>query len=187
MACGYIVPILMLMVVGAADAYIWSWMWSSPYQPQSDEHPDMKNHPRNIHRVLNPDFNGTIDYEPCMNDKTCGRGRYCDKHYGNCRSHKLESQPCRRDGHCQKGFDCMFGKCVKALKSRSLGARCKNDRDCEDNMCCAKQHGESICKAKLKVGSKCYVPEGGMEYTINTICPCEDTLVCRRAPIENTE
>ena len=59
------------------------------------------------------------------------------------------------------------------------GARCKNDKDCGNNMCCAKQHGESVCKAKLPIGAKCYVPEGGVEYVIDTICPCEEGLVCK--------
>ncbi|XP_070565834.1 dickkopf-related protein 3-like [Ptychodera flava] len=181
------VVLLFLAVTAVSEAYIWSWMWSGPYPPSSENSPDMSNHPRNLQRVRNSASNETRVIEPpCTNDKSCGRGRFCDRHYGNCRYHKRVNEPCRRDGHCQKGHDCMFGKCVKAFKPGSMGARCKHDRDCSPEMCCARQHGESICKAKLKVGAKCYVPEGGMEYTINTICPCEEGLVCMRTPLDES-
>ncbi|XP_077978904.1 dickkopf-related protein 3-like [Glandiceps talaboti] len=188
MATGLKICFLLVTVLGICDAYIWSWMWSGPYPPASEDYPDMANHPRNLHRDQNSAVNHTMTSKPpCLSDKSCGRGKYCDKHYGNCRSNKRTGEPCRRDGHCQKGFDCMFGKCVKTLRSGSLGARCKHDRDCDNGMCCARQHGESICKAKLTVGSKCYVPEGGMAYTINTICPCEEGLVCMRTSMENPD
>lgn len=59
-----------------------------------------------------------------------------------------------------------------------LGSRCRNNKDCGHNMCCAKQHGESVCKQKLPLQAKCFIPPGGIEYVIDTMCPCEEGLVC---------
>lgn len=59
------------------------------------------------------------------------------------------------------------------------GARCKVDRDCESSMCCARHHGERVCKRRLVRGASCYIPDGGLAFSINQICPCDEGLLCR--------
>uniref|UniRef100_A0A3B4UC23 Dickkopf N-terminal cysteine-rich domain-containing protein n=1 Tax=Seriola dumerili TaxID=41447 RepID=A0A3B4UC23_SERDU len=59
------------------------------------------------------------------------------------------------------------------------GARCKVDRDCGASMCCARHHGEQVCKSRLIRGESCYVPDGGLAFSINQICPCDEGLLCR--------
>ena len=59
------------------------------------------------------------------------------------------------------------------------GARCQVDRDCGPAMCCARHHGEKVCKRRLVGGESCYVPVGGLAFSINQICPCDEGLLCR--------
>lgn len=59
------------------------------------------------------------------------------------------------------------------------GARCKVDRDCDSSMCCARHHGERVCKRRLIRGESCYIPDGGLAFSINQICPCDEGLLCR--------
>ncbi|XP_071950578.1 dickkopf-related protein 3-like [Antedon mediterranea] len=180
---GFFVVISFTVLVQESAAVIFPWMWSLPYPNQDQQSDEAISHPRNLNikkRNVSTDVNSTLHAQaPCRSDKACGRGKFCDQHYGNCLDHKLENALCRRDSHCRKGLDCRFGKCQKTIKPGTVGARCKNDKDCGSNMCCAKQHGESICKMKLKVNTKCFVPQGGVDYTIDSICPCEDGHVCR--------
>ncbi|XP_071491245.1 dickkopf-related protein 3-like [Diadema antillarum] len=187
---------LLTLIVGQVDAYVWSWMWGGPYpqgegpqSPGSDGVPVTSdlglNHPRNLHSRIQVNESEARYYEnvPCESDKMCGRGRFCDFHYGGCHRHREQGQQCRRDGHCQKGHDCMFGTCHLAIPERTLGARCRNDKDCGESMCCARQHGESVCKRKLPLNAKCYIPQGGVEYVIDTMCPCEAGLICRETMV----
>ncbi|TKS89506.1 hypothetical protein D9C73_023631 [Collichthys lucidus] len=46
-------------------------------------------------------------------------------------------------------------------------------------MCCARHHGEQVCKRRLIRGESCYVPDGGLAFSINQICPCDEGLLCR--------
>lgn len=59
------------------------------------------------------------------------------------------------------------------------GARCKVDKDCGASMCCARHHGERVCKRRLVLGESCFVPDGGLAFSINQICPCDEGLLCR--------
>lgn len=59
------------------------------------------------------------------------------------------------------------------------GSRCKVDRDCDSSMCCARHHGERVCKRRLIRSESCYVPDGGLAFSINQICPCDWGLLCR--------
>ncbi|RWS27420.1 dickkopf-related protein 3-like protein [Leptotrombidium deliense] len=52
------------------------------------------------------------------------------------------------------------------------------DADCHPHLCCARQHGERICKAKLQKGQRCFVPLGGLDYSLNELCPCDEGLSC---------
>ena len=62
---------------------------------------------------------------------------------------------------------------------RITGARCRHDRQCGPSQCCAKRHGEKVCKARLAAGAYCYVPRGGLAYSLNEMCPCQHGLVCQ--------
>lgn len=68
---------------------------------------------------------------------------------------------------------------TKLFYSFVLGARCKTENDCNKDHCCARQHGEYICKRNLSLGRKCFIPKGGLDYSINEQCPCEEHLACR--------
>ncbi|XP_038077930.1 dickkopf-related protein 3-like [Patiria miniata] len=180
--------LILLTVLPAVEGYLLAWAYGRQLASGSVEDDAALNHPRNVYgrdtssASRTRDENGTSEDElrVCKSDKACGRGFFCDRHYGECLPHHQELEPCRRDGHCDRGLECRFGTCQEAIKSGNVGARCKNDKDCGDTMCCAKQHGESVCKARLPLDAKCYVPAGGVEYTIDSICPCMDGLTCRR-------
>lgn len=47
----------------------------------------------------------------CKSDRQCGRGYFCDYHYGVCYVHSRLHEPCRRDGHCRRHHECVFGRC----------------------------------------------------------------------------
>ena len=70
---------------------------------------------------------------------------------------------------------CLFLPCSLSLS----GARCKVDRDCGSSMCCARHHGEQVCKRKLAPGEGCFVPDGGLAFSINQVCPCDEGLLCQ--------
>lgn len=116
----------------------------------------------------------------CEEDSDCVQfdGTYCDTHYGYCDHLHEEGDLCRRDGQCENGLICIFGKCEVPAKPGHKGARCNDESDCKDHLCCARQHGEKICKSKLQRGHQCYVPLGGLDYSLNELCPCDDGLVC---------
>ncbi|XP_039596240.1 dickkopf-related protein 3-like isoform X2 [Polypterus senegalus] len=117
----------------------------------------------------------------CDHDRSCGKGFSCDRHFLVCVPLKQAGQYCRRDAQCLKGLTCMFGKCHHSIPEGQEGARCKLDKDCGGSMCCARHHGEMICKRRLMLGESCFVPDGGLAFSINQICPCEEGLLCRKA------
>ncbi|XP_047482902.1 dickkopf-related protein 3-like [Penaeus chinensis] len=129
--------------------------------------------------TIDQSFNSYEHLRLCTNDRVCVRGQFCDQHYGVCRDHMTEGQECREDAMCEGGYDCMFGVCQKRIKRGREGARCRKERDCGAGMCCARRHGEQVCQRRLPLGHKCYVPEGGLDYSMNQICPCESGLVCK--------
>ncbi|XP_071967650.1 uncharacterized protein [Engystomops pustulosus] len=122
---------------------------------------------------LEPLYNVTCDH-----DRSCGRGLFCDRHFGLCVALRHEGQYCRKDSQCVRGLGCMFGRCQQIVPGGHEGSRCRQDKDCSPSMCCARHHGEMICKRKLPAGGSCYVPEGGLAFSINQLCPCEEGLVC---------
>uniref|UniRef100_A0A3Q1F5Z5 Dickkopf N-terminal cysteine-rich domain-containing protein n=1 Tax=Acanthochromis polyacanthus TaxID=80966 RepID=A0A3Q1F5Z5_9TELE len=118
----------------------------------------------------------------CEHDRVCGRGFYCDRHFGLCVPLRAEGFYCRRDSQCVRGLSCMFGKCHRSVPTGHEGSRCKVDRDCGPSMCCARHHGELVCKRRLVDGESCFVPDGGLAFSINQICPCDEGLLCRENP-----
>uniref|UniRef100_A0A8D0ACD3 Dickkopf N-terminal cysteine-rich domain-containing protein n=1 Tax=Sander lucioperca TaxID=283035 RepID=A0A8D0ACD3_SANLU len=142
-------------------------------------------------------FNKSLNFPPffppqavCDHDRACGRGFSCDRHFGLCVPLRGEGHYCRRDAQCVRGLSCMFGKCHRSIPNGQegkgapsvsfVGARCKVDRDCGTSMCCARHHGEQVCKRRLISGESCYVPDGGLAFSINQICPCDEGLLCRK-------
>lgn len=105
-------------------------------------------------------------------------GMFCDAHYGFCDKHRAEGEACRQDGHCKDRLFCMFGKCQNTPKTGQAGARCERPSDCGVGLCCARTKGERVCKPRLSLGEKCFVPQGGLDYVLNEVCPCEEGLVC---------
>ncbi|KRY42680.1 Dickkopf-related protein 3 [Trichinella spiralis] len=118
----------------------------------------------------------------CHADRECPLNLFCDLHYGLCKPYKTEQEPCRSDNQCAIGYDCMFGRCTMAAKPGHKGARCTSNRDCLPGLCCARQHGDKVCKPKLQIGQSCFVPDGGLSYWLNELCPCDDGLVCALSP-----
>lgn len=66
------------------------------------------------------------------------------------------------------------------MKRGNYLSKCKKDKHCKKGLCCAKSHGEFVCKPNLKENQICYVLEGGVAHTINHDCPCDEGLVCKR-------
>jgi len=122
----------------------------------------------------------------CTDDRQCDSNSFCDTHYNLCKRYKMHGQTCRHDSMCQNKLRCIFGRCQIPSKLRHKGAKCNSGNDCLPGLCCARQHGELICKAKLKQGQNCFVPDGGLPYWLNELCPCDLGLVCRNKTIINT-
>ncbi|XP_014770799.1 dickkopf-related protein 3 [Octopus bimaculoides] len=154
---------------------IWTLLQSSPIQGQISKR--LSTHPRNIHAVVSRNM---LDQKMiCDKSSDCNSNMFCDLHYGICDYHRTLGEPCREDSHCEGHNICMYGQCEKRARETSRGARCQTDKDCDSSMCCARRHGERICQPKLKIGQKCYVPKGGLDYSLNQVCPCLDGLHCR--------
>ncbi|XP_075436525.1 uncharacterized protein LOC142473207 [Ascaphus truei] len=118
----------------------------------------------------------------CDHDRGCGRGLFCDRHFGLCVALRQDGQYCRKDSHCARGLGCMFGRCQRTIPGGHEGSRCRHDKDCGPSMCCARHHGETICQRRLPAGHSCFIPEGGLAFSLNQRCPCEEGLTCSAAP-----
>lgn len=152
-------------------AYIFGWMLHNPI-------------PDEMTLTLAGDpHNDTHTHTKCKEDADCGINSdlYCDHHYGHCDTIKKEGELCRRDAQCGTQLICIFGKCDTPSKPGHKGSRCIDDSDCKSNLCCARQHGEKICKSKLQRGHRCFVPSGGLDYSLNELCPCDEGLICAKS------
>ncbi|KAJ7313730.1 hypothetical protein JRQ81_005377 [Phrynocephalus forsythii] len=118
----------------------------------------------------------------CNSEKKCPHGLFCDHHFGLCLTLRKEGEYCRQDAHCAKGLSCMFGQCQETIPSGQEGARCHKDEDCPPSACCARLHGEMICQKRLLLNERCYVPQGGLGFSMNQVCPCLKGLACRKMP-----
>nr|XP_033773687.1 dickkopf-related protein 3-like [Geotrypetes seraphini] len=160
-----------LSFLPASQGSIWAWMFSMPYETSEEA--------TALFRSTRPPV-GTQEHKvSCDQERSCGKGQFCDRHFGLCVPLQQEGQYCRKDSQCIRGLGCMFGKCHRMSPGGQEGARCKQDKDCGASMCCARHHGEMICKKRLKLGDRCYIPEGGLTFSINQICPCHEGLICR--------
>lgn len=156
-----------------SSAYIFGWMLHNPIPDES-----VAESTQNDFLVADND-NATARLT-CHQDSDCADELYCDTHYGFCETKKSKGELCRRDEGCSGGLICIFGKCDVPSKPGHKGARCNKDRDCNPNFCCARQHGEKICKNKLHRGHRCFVPLGGLDYSLNELCPCDEGLTCAK-------
>ncbi|XP_019114793.2 dickkopf-related protein 3 isoform X1 [Larimichthys crocea] len=158
-----------LLMYATVQARIWAWMLNMPHSP-----------PKEGAKALRESAPlAKVPTAVCDHDRACGRGFSCDRHFGLCVPLRGEGHYCRRDAQCVRGLSCMFGKCHRSIPNGQEGARCKVDRDCGASMCCARHHGEQVCKRRLIRGESCYVPDGGLAFSINQICPCDEGLLCR--------
>uniref|UniRef100_A0A914W257 Dickkopf N-terminal cysteine-rich domain-containing protein n=1 Tax=Plectus sambesii TaxID=2011161 RepID=A0A914W257_9BILA len=115
----------------------------------------------------------------CLNDTDCARGSFCDLHYRLCKPRRQLGEPCRLRDQCAHRLDCSFGRCSTPIPQGEQGARCKGDEDCNVGLCCARRHGARVCKRKLAPMQNCFIPDGGLTYYLNELCPCEEGYVCR--------
>ena len=150
-------------------------------QDDSDGHKDglsVHTFPVNLHHELRIRCKQDSD---CIDDDGPDNENlmYCDRHYGFCDYFRQVGELCRHDTQCDTGLICMFGRCEKPFKPGHKGARCHDASDCNEGLCCARQHGERICKVKLKMGQQCFVPLGGLDYSLNELCPCDTGLQCQ--------
>ena len=149
-------------------AYIYGYLLHNPIPDDLDMANSFQN-----------DENATLTSIKCSDDSDCEQSdMYCDSHYHQCDYLHEEGQLCRRDGQCGHGLICIFGKCKTPAKPGHKGSRCDSDSDCKPSLCCARQHGEKICKGKLHRGNRCFVPLGGLDYSLNESCPCDVGLEC---------
>ncbi|XP_060111308.1 dickkopf-related protein 3-like [Heteronotia binoei] len=154
----------------AVHGYIWAWMYSLPNQDPSE-----------VAAIgSGPSASRDLKAAVCSQEVPCPQGLFCDHHFGLCLSRREEGEYCRWDTHCAKGLNCMFGRCHLIVPSGQEGARCHQDKDCGPHACCARLHGEMVCKKRLHLGDGCYIPQGGIAFSLNQVCPCLEGLVCRR-------
>ncbi|XP_036427730.1 uncharacterized protein LOC118808957 [Colossoma macropomum] len=158
----------------AVQARIWAWMLSMPYSPPEEGRVGLRDRETETQPASQKG-----DMVACEHDRACGKGFSCDRHFGLCVPLRQEGKYCRRDAQCVRGLSCMFGKCMRSIPEGQEGARCKVDKDCGSSMCCARHHGEMVCKRRLALGESCFVPDGGLAFSINQICPCDEGLLCR--------
>ncbi|XP_025928719.1 dickkopf-related protein 3-like [Apteryx rowi] len=160
---------LLATLLPAASGYLWAWMYSLPQHP-----PGEATLGRSAKAPGSPE-----EVPACSPASPCAPGRFCDEHFGLCLPRRQEDQYCRHDAHCARGLLCMFGKCQQPAPDGQEGARCRGDEDCGAGACCARQHGERVCKRRLALAQGCHVPPGGLAFSINQLCPCLEGLVCR--------
>ncbi|KAL8176184.1 UNVERIFIED_CONTAM: hypothetical protein K2H54_025207 [Gekko kuhli] len=164
--------VFLLCLSPAVHGYIWAWMYSLP-----DQNPGEVASFKGSGPSPSQDLKTTV----CSREVPCPQGFFCDHHFGLCLTLREEGEYCRRDAHCARGLSCMFGRCHPTVPGGQEGARCHQDRDCGPDACCARLHGEMVCKKRLHLGEGCYIPQGGIAFSLNQVCPCLEGLVCRRS------
>lgn len=126
------------------------------------------------------DLNGRY-YESigCRKDRHCQTFKFCHRYERICMNCRTEGQMCRRNKMCCRGMECASGKCRRKIELGRFGALCNKDRDCNYNLCCARENGQSVCKQMLQHGDICGIREGGRKYLWSHQCPCAYGLKCK--------
>ncbi|XP_053121960.1 dickkopf-related protein 3-like [Hemicordylus capensis] len=163
----YLLTVL-LCSLPSVHSSIWGWLYSLPNDSATEVAYSRPSH--------------SLEPTVCSQELHCPRGFFCDHHFGSCAIFRQEGEFCRQDAHCARGLNCMFGKCHPIVPSGQEGARCHEDKDCTSDACCARVHGEMVCKRRLHLDEGCYIPQGGIAFSINQVCPCLEGLICRRTP-----
>ncbi|XP_058036161.1 dickkopf-related protein 3-like [Ahaetulla prasina] len=155
----------------AAQSYIWAWIYTLPGHSANE-----------VAALMDPGPSSSLERmsNVCSPETDCPLGFFCDLHFEICRPLKQEGEYCRHDTHCASNLTCMFGKCLQTAPKGHEGARCHHNKDCSPGFCCARIHGEMVCKKRLILDEKCHVPQGGIAFSMNQLCPCLEGLVCRR-------
>ncbi|KAJ6654828.1 hypothetical protein lerEdw1_006517 [Lerista edwardsae] len=164
----------LLCPLPSVHSHIWAWMYSMP-NPNGNEVAPPKD--------AGPSSSLGHMVAVCSQESGCPQGSFCDHHFRLCLNLKQEGDYCRQDDHCAQGLNCMFGRCHQIVPSGQEGARCLQDSDCAPDACCARLHGEMVCKHRLSLDDRCYIPQGGIAFSVNQVCPCQEGLVCRRTAV----
>eukprot|EP00794_Sanderia_malayensis_P003026 gene3026-3485_t len=129
--------------------------------------------------ALDPNCERNPKGRQCNSDRNCEKSQFCHENYKYCDRRRYVGQKCRRTENCIRGAICMWGQCYKEKKPGLARSRCKRHIDCASSLCCAREHGESICKPWLKEGQNCSVSSGGYVYSMQHDCSCGLGLVCK--------
>lgn len=128
----------------------------------------------------------------CINDGDCGNGRYCysQMYSSKCMSCKALDVPCTRDVECCDDQMCVWGQCTQNGTKGDAGSTCKNQNDCNPDLCCAfhKALLFPICLAKPIERERCFSASNHLMELLSwdlqndgprKHCPCVGNLHCQ--------
>ena len=115
----------------------------------------------------------------CNSNNDCEGKESCNLYSRKCERCRIRKEICRRDGNCCNGLKCLWGRCRAPKTNGTERSLCKTSNDCQPGLCCAKEHGLSICKGYLKIGDTCELPLGGLVFSLHHSCPCQEGLRCQ--------
>lgn len=120
-----------------------------------------------------------LQSKSCLSNQECTKDQTCNLYSRKCERCRYGNEICRRDENCCNGKQCLWGRCRQSKKDGTSGSLCTTNKDCSAGLCCAKEHGLSICKNYLEEGNTCDVPAGGLVFSIHHSCPCMQGLRCK--------
>uniref|UniRef100_A0A7M5ULT5 Dickkopf N-terminal cysteine-rich domain-containing protein n=1 Tax=Clytia hemisphaerica TaxID=252671 RepID=A0A7M5ULT5_9CNID len=118
-------------------------------------------------------------FQSCSRNEECNKGNTCNLYSKKCERCRFREEICRRDGNCCDGLKCLWGRCREPITNGTEKSLCKSNEDCHSGLCCAKEHGVSVCKRYQKEGDTCEIPLGGLVFSLHHSCPCEQGLRCK--------
>ncbi|XP_057293444.1 dickkopf-related protein 3-like [Hydractinia symbiolongicarpus] len=118
----------------------------------------------------------------CQADKDCSGVKRCNRYNRLCERCRIFNELCRRDANCCAGRKCMWGRCRNAKHDGTEMSICRHDRNCSKGYCCAREHGQSVCKKFLAENESCERTAGGLMFSIHHSCPCRRGLYCKKKP-----
>jgi len=119
----------------------------------------------------------------CSTERDCGSKNTCNIYTGICERCRFENELCRRNANCCDGLKCVWGRCRRVVRDGKDFSLCNTNADCQPNLCCAREHGQNVCKPYLSPGDKCDIPLGGLKFSVTHKCPCQAGLTCKRNSI----
>lgn len=115
----------------------------------------------------------------CIQNHNCKGTQICNIYTKKCERCRIEKEICRRSENCCGNKQCIWGRCIHRTFTGTEGSLCNTDKDCHKGLCCAREHGQSICKKYLAEGNQCELPHGGIIFSLSHSCPCAMGLNCR--------